>query len=237
MLMTMPKLTVSNYPEMLRKLSTAIFVVTLGCLALLRTVEPIDGALKHLDVLTPAIPIFGPVKIPFGTFLIAFVVAAISESIRLHNKISDVFRIRSEFDLRWILMPMALLSAVVLTSAQFEKLRIERRRLVHELFYAYASSTAGRQVIDPHLVTQALTTWSWYWLCAEAIAIIIPTAAILAFWSHFQWVSVLLTIVLLLVTAMRVLRVDCSMYAEAQVREILSDNGRRQTVVAIFNAL
>jgi hypothetical protein len=132
---------------------------------------------------------------------------------------------------------MALLSAVVLTSAQFEKLRIEKRRLVNEVFYAYASSTAGRQVIDPHLITQALTTWSWYWLCAEAIAIIIPTAAILAFWSQFQWVSGLLTTVLVLMLVMRVFRADCSMYAEAQVREILSDNGRRQRVVAIFNAL
>ena len=235
--MVMPKLTVSNYPEMLRKLSTATFFVTIGCLVILRTVEPIDGALKHLDVFTPAIPIFGSVKIPFGTFLIAFVVAAVSESIRLHNKISDVFRIRSEFDLRWILIPMALLSAVVLTSAQFEKLRIEKRRLVNEVFYAYASSTAGRQVIDPHLITQALTTWSWYWLCAEAIVIIIPTAAILAFWSQFQWVSGLLTTVLVLMLVMRVFRADCSMYAEAQVREILSDNGRRQRVVAIFNAL
>jgi hypothetical protein len=236
--MIMPKLTVSNYPEMLRKLSTATFFVTIGCLVLLRTyIEPIEGALRHLDVFTLDIPVFGPVKIPFGTFVIAFVVAAISESIRLHNKISDVLKIRSEFDIRWILFPMALLSAAVLTSAQFEKLQLERRRLMNEVFYAYASGTAGRQVIDPHMITQALTTWSWYWLCAEAIAIIIPTAAILAFSSQFEWVSGLLTIVLVLLLVMRVFRIDCAMYAEAQVRETLSDTGRRQTVVAVFNAL
>ncbi len=71
--MIMPKLTVSNYPEMLRKLSTATFFVTAACLELLRShVDYMDGALKHLDIMTPAVPIFGPVKISFGIFLVAY---------------------------------------------------------------------------------------------------------------------------------------------------------------------
>src|SRR5258708_11879882 len=101
--MIMPKLTVSNYPEMLRKLSTATFFVTAACLELLRShVDYMDGALKHLDIMTPAVPIFGPVKISIGIFLVAFVVACISEAVKLHDKISDVLSIRSQFDLRLI---------------------------------------------------------------------------------------------------------------------------------------
>jgi hypothetical protein len=236
--MTMPKLTVSNYPEMLRKLSTAILFVTIGCLALLRTnVVPIDQNLQLLDVMTPAIPVFGPIKIPFGTFFIAFAFACISESVKLHDKISDVLKIRHEFDVRWILIPMALLSGAILNTAQFERLKLERRRLMGDAFYAYASSTPGRQVIDPHTITQALTSWSWYWLCAEAIVVIIPTAAALAYAGHFQYATALLAIVLALMLVMRFFRIDCSRYADSQIQQILNDNGRRSAVATIFNAL
>ena len=237
-LMIMPKLTVSNYPEMLRKLSIATFFMTIGSLMLLRTyVHSIDSALMHLDVNFPNVPVFGPIKIPFGTFLVAFVVAAISKSMKLHDKISDALRIRSEFDIRWILAPMALLSGASLSSGQFEKMAVERRRLMGELFYTYASSTPGRQVIDGHTVTQALTTWSWYWLCVEAVAIILPTAAILAYEGQNSWTAGLLAIALMLMLAMRVFWFDCSRYANSQVRQILNDSGRRAEIAAVFNAL
>ena len=181
--MIMPKLTVTNYPEMLLKLWAANFLVTIGCLWLLRIyVGPIDEALKHLDA-TPAVPVFGTVTIPFGTFVVAFLISIFSAGIKLHDKISDALRIRSEFDIRWILIPMALLSGAALTTAQFEKLKIDARRLMGEVFYTYASSTAGKQVIDEHAITQALTCWSWYWVCVEAIAVLIPTAAIFAYAS------------------------------------------------------
>lgn len=236
--MVMPKLTVSNYPEMLRKLSTATLFVTIGCLTLLRVyLESVDGILKQLDVITPSVPVFGPVKIPFGTFSVAVIVAGISESVKLHDKISDALGIRSKFDVRWILIPMALLSGAKITTAQFEKLKTERKRLMGEVFYAYASSTPGRSKIDPHTITQALTAWSWYWLCVEAIAIILPTAGILSYAGQFFWVATLLTLVLILMLVMRVFLADCSAYADSQVRQILKEDGDRQQIAAVFNAL
>jgi hypothetical protein len=169
--------------------------------------------------------------------LVAFLIAFLSESIKLHDKVSDLLRIRSEFDTRWILIPMALLSSATLTSAQFEKLRAERGRLMDDVFYAYASGSAKRQMIDDHAITQALTAWSWYWLCVEAIAVVIPTAAILAFSGQSFWVESLLAIVLSLMLMMRVFRADCAKYADSQVRQILNDISRRTAVAATFNAL
>ena len=38
--MTMPKLTVTNYPEMLRKLSAAMLFVMIGCLSVFSRPNP-----------------------------------------------------------------------------------------------------------------------------------------------------------------------------------------------------
>ena len=120
--MVWPKLTVSDYPEMLRKLSFAVFLVTAACIFLLRSQIPIvDELFNSFDVNTPIIVSYLG-SIPFGTFIVAFVVALISESIKLHDKISDVLGIRVVFDVRWILSPMALLSGATVNRERFDRI-------------------------------------------------------------------------------------------------------------------
>lgn len=234
--MTMPKLTVTNYPEMLRKLSTVMLFVMIGCIYVIRAQIPaVDAALKHLDVVTPAVPVMGSVTVPFATFLAAFVVASITESIKLHDKISDLFRIRHEFDVHWILLPMALMSGAALSFSQIEKLHYARQRLMGQVFYKYASST--KPEIDPHTITQALTSWSWYWTCVEATAALLPSAAVLAFFGKYAWATTVGCIVLVLLALTRIFHFDCAKYAESQAEQILSNNSRRTAVAAEFNAL
>src|SRR6185295_13156068 len=135
--MVMPRLTVSNYPEMLRKLSTAMFFIAAACVTLLRSkIGVIDEFLRPLDI--SDIPIFTAIKIPFGSFLIAFAMAFASEAIKLHDAISSVLGIRFKFDVRWILIPMALLSGARIAFGQFQKIKTERDRLMGEVFYEYA---------------------------------------------------------------------------------------------------
>lgn len=236
--MVMPKLTVSDYSEMLRKLSTAFFFVTLGCVSLLRwRIPAINEALANLDFATPTITSLFSISIPLGTILLAFGGALLSESMKLHDKISDLFWIRREFDIRWILIPMALLSEAKVNSGKFEKIKSERKRLMGDVFYAYASSSAGKPVIDPHTIKQALTTWSWYWLCVEAIVALLITAAILAYAGDFLWATTGLGAILFLMLLMRFFWADCAKYADSQVQQILKTPARRRQIDRTFNAL
>jgi len=237
--MTMPKLTVRDYPEMLRKLSAAAFVVSAGCISILRASIPcLDGALEALeDSLTPEILILRNLTIPFGTFVLAFLIAAISEAIRLHDKISDLFQIRHDFDVRWILIPIALQSAAPLSHAQYERIKSSRSALMTPAFYRWASSSPAKCQIDPHVVVQAMTVWSWYWVCVESIVLVLLTAAILFISENYQLAAITLFFVLVLQALMRILRVDCNRYAESEVRQILDDAARKTQNAALFNAL
>jgi len=106
-------------------------------------------------------------------------VGAIARSIRLHDRISDVFRIRLRFDVDYLLLPLARDSGANVGALSMAKLRKERGRLMAKTFYKYASSTDP--VIDKHLIYQALDWWSWYWVLVEAVAVFLPTGVSLLF--------------------------------------------------------
>ncbi|HXW71719.1 MAG TPA: hypothetical protein VEK34_09795 [Methylocella sp.] len=234
--MVWPKLTVSDYPEMLRKLSAAAFSVTLGCVFFVRyRIAAIDQSLDALEKVAPQIEALH-IHIPFGTFIIAAVSAVLSESIKLHDKISDALGIRAEFDARWILIPMVLLSGSTMERNRFDRIASDRKRLMNDVFYKYASS--GRKaVIDKHLITQALTAWSWYWVCVESFVLLIPTAAVFMFFRDWGTASLALALMLALLVIMKVNRAEASKYAEAEVSAILADDCRRQAVKSVFDAL
>ena len=236
--MIMPKLTVRDYPEMLRKLSTAALLVSSVCIWVLRANIPsLDETLQTLDRLVPTISILGNLTIPFGTFLVAFIIAAASEAVRLHDKISDLLRIRHEFDLRWILIPMAVQSAAPISHAQHQRLKDSRSALMTPVFYKWASSAPDKSAIDSHVVVQAMTVWSWYWVCVESIVLVLITAAILFISENYQVSAIALFCVLLLQILMRILRADCNRYAESEVHQILDDASRKTQNAIYFNAL
>lgn len=233
--MVWPKLTVSDYPEMLRKLSTVAFLVTATCISFLRSqIAVVDQMLSNLDV-TPQISVFSA-SIPFGTFIIAALVAVLSESVKLHDKISRALGIREVLDVRWILIPMALLSGARVNRDRFNRITSERRRLMNDVFYRYGSSVK-EAVIDGHLITQALTAWSWYWICIESLVFLGLTAVVLAWFGNWASVVLLLSIMLLLLCLMRIFRGEANNYAEAEVAEILADNARKRAVKSAFDAL
>jgi len=233
--MVWPKLTVCDYREMLRKLSAAAFFVTLSCVYILRSrIAVVDQLFDSLDV-TPPIEAYS-LHVPFGTFVVAFAFAVLSESIKLHDKISSVLSIRAVFDVRWILIPMALLSGSTVERSRFDRIATDRTRLMNDVFYKYASS-AKQADIDIHLITQALTAWSWYWVCVESLVFLILTAAML--WWFGDWVAtaLVLAVMLAVIAIMNIFRSDANKYAEAEVSVILSDEVRRKAVKSVFDAL
>jgi hypothetical protein len=235
--MVWPKLTVSDYREMLRKLSASAFVMTIICVSLLRSrIVAVEQFFHVLDADSAMIKVLGPISIPFGTFVAAFIVAIISESIKLHDRISGLLGIRAAFDLYRILVPMALLSGATVDGARFSRIVADRRRLMREVFYEYASSAKDAD-IDNHLVIQALTAWSWYWLFVESIVIIITTAAVLTWFGHWRLSTLMLAVAMVLQLIMTIFRSESNKYAEAEVSAILAKEDRRQAVRSVFDAL
>jgi hypothetical protein len=234
--MVWPNSTVSNYQEMLRKLSASAFFVTLGCMWIVRSyITTFDQFIRGFEAQTEIIIQYG-FHVPFANFVVAIVIAFLSESIKLYDKISDLLRIRAEFDVYRILIPMALLSESTVVASQYGRITGDRRRLMSEVFYKYASSSKAPE-IDKHLIVQALTAWSWYWFCAESIAIIIGTAEVLAYFSQWKMSMLMLALVLFLQILTRIFRGEAHKYTEAEISEILSDKARRHAVKSVFDAL
>lgn len=234
--MVWPKLSVADYPEMLRKLSVEMFFLVIACIWILRSHIPeIEGVFKRFDV-TPNVSVFQGVSVPFGTFIVALLLAGITEATKLHDKWSNALGIRSVFDVRWILVPLALESTSTLGPRGVEKIRINRKHLMAEVFYRYATS-AKQSDIDPHLITQALTAWSWYWTCIEANTVLVPTALLFVWFGHWQLAAFLAALILGLLLAMKLFRAEAAKYADAEVREILSNQDRRLSIKTVFDAL
>jgi cytochrome c oxidase subunit IV len=233
-------LSVENYKAMLNKLAVLAFFVGTACAVVLRIhVDQIDSALGDLDLTVPlgiAEP-FDLDNVPFGTLVFGVAAAFISHAFKLHDKLAALFGIRRNFDVKRILKPMADLSSVVLDDEKLQRMKSQRSRLMRDVFYRYASSSEGRQVIDPHIITQALTNWSWYWFCLEAVAFLILTSiALIGFgeWSVAIW---LIVVISALIVAMKVFMRDSIENANSQVQEILSDPARKAEIKARLDAV
>lgn len=163
-----PFATVSDYPSMLNKIATYTFFVSLLAAGIIMWQIPdLGNALPNLPVKIPDTGL----KIPMTIVLASFAIAFVSRAVKLHDRLSDLFGIRKQFDILYILVPMALVAGTPLSLEQQEKIRERRHVLMNNVFYKYASSSPGKTQIEQHAVTMALDQWTWYWICVEAMCI------------------------------------------------------------------
>lgn len=227
-----PFAAIGDYPAMLNKIAISTFFTTLSCIFLLRYQVPEVAQL--LDCWKYTVPV-EKFEIPVGVLLPALVVAVLSRVTKLHDRVSDLFRIRARFDIEAILFPLALGSCVSLTVDQIKKLRQQRRRLMGETFYMYASGT--NPVIDKHYVTMALDHWTWYWMLLEATVVLGLTGILLLLFSRPMAAACAELGVLVAMGILACLRTGCVSYALDEVREILKDYSRSTAISGVFGAL
>jgi hypothetical protein len=233
-------LSVKTYDEMLRKIAVYAFVVGAACATILRAnVGSINEFAAIIDVQVPQgliaalqLPTFA---LPTATLLVGLLAALLSHMFKLHDKISDLLRMRQDFDVRWILLPMAALSGASITPEKLDKVIAQRDRLMKDVFYKYASST--KPLIDTHAITSALTNWSWYWCALEACVYLTATSLILIAFGAWQPAAWMLLTSVALTIVMRLLRYDSGSTANAEIEEIMADETRRNEVAARFDAL
>src|ERR1700694_1200174 len=157
---------VTDYSKMLIRIMASTFVLSVLALWLLRTKIPeLDAAIAaHLPTLTIKVL---DLPVSFGTLFPAAAVTVLFRMFRVHDRISDLLRIRRRFDVKHILGPLAVGSLGNVSDEQLQRIRAGRDDLMYKVFYRYASSKTP--AIDAHFIEDALDWWGWYWCILEAI--------------------------------------------------------------------
>lgn len=229
-----PFASVGDYPTMLNKIATFNFGASILAIMLIRSqIQAVEDALAPFNI---TVPVLG-IPLPLGTILPAFGVAFLSRALKLHDRLSDLFRIRQRFDVVAILLPLAAATGGIANAGVVRKIKTKREDLMYATFYKYASSTPGKAVIDSHYITMALDQWTWYWILLEA-ATLATLCALALFVAGQYWIAALLLMgVLAAAWLLQFIRYYCAEYALQQVEQILSDPARQQAIGAEFSAL
>ena len=222
-----------NYSEILQRIWYTSIATGLGCSILLAKASPtlqnlIDsvstnadiGNIKNIKVLYVVIPVLSGV---------------LSRMLKLHDKISDVFRIRYLFDTRCLLYPLADGTGITLTKELQKKIGHSRVDSMSAVFYEYAKFK--KPTIDEHLVQTAADNWGWFWVLVESSAFITVTTVALGIMQKWDYVLWCLIVLLVEFVLMLMYWTACQSGAVRQVAAILADTSRKKKIAKHFRSL
>lgn len=191
----------------------------------------INNFINNFFELKDPITIFG-FKLPI-TFLIPTAIALIFRIVKLHDKISDIFKIRFNYDLENIILPLAEGSEASINS--ISKIKKERLKLMYDIFYKYAGYTEPK--IDSHLINMALDSLCWYWIVIEGLTVTCITFFICIFSSKLGIIRFLFLIIVVLMASYLGLKKTCVKKTNSEVKAILSKEERKCEIRKVFYAL
>ncbi len=225
---------VKNYAEMIDKIAGFVFFFVLIALWVICVQIPRIGEL--LTSFKFLIPIKG-IVIPIIVFTIAFLYAWLSRTYKFHDRISDLFHIRYNYDRQHILEPTAELAGLPISNELRKLIAENRKDLMYSVFYRYASSTPGKGVVDAHYVTLALDQWVPVWILIEFTLIGVITTLILLIGG--AWIASCYTFFAsaLFLILSRLAQKQCPKYARQQINQIISNDDRQQEIRREFSAL
>lgn len=231
----------TDYSEMMKKLASLLFWETYIVTFFLRELPEIDQTLSALETygkIGEALSSFENYgSFNFAGIAISIIVAGLAYIFHLHDRVSDLFKIRHRFDLACILRPLAELTGATLSETQLDKLSANRHPMMRKVFYKYTSSKANYPLVDKHDIHHALNAWSWYWMFIEA-AVLLLAAAILCLSlgaKHFAFGFGLLLVGDLVLGRIQYSRLH--LYARPQIDSIAADGRAAAAVKREFDAL
>lgn len=222
----------SNYNEMLNKIGIFTFLeaVVLAWLVA-HFVLPVSAPMAALKL---PVKVWS-IEIPLLYVGPGILIALFARIIRLHDKISCVFRVRRTFDIYRVLIPLAGAVGCVVSPAQRKMLQDNRKRAMQKTFYAYASFEDPK--ISKALVLSAIDIWTWYWILAELLFLLVLAAGVfLSVGAYGPAAYILLMISALIILFCSVFAV-CGAKADHQIDEIVSDQGRAEVLKQEFRSL
>ncbi len=225
-------LSVTNFQEMLIKLTFWHFVGALFCFWLLDKEVHFFSELFKGSIIT-----LWEMKVPLLMAIFAIVWAGImSHVFKLHDRISDVFRIRSRYDYKHILEPLTKSVIENPSSELLEKLKSNRHEAMTNMFYNFASSTDENPIVGKHNIHQALTSFSWYWVFLELAFTSFLTGLIIGVFNReFSILAFGMTAACLLCSL--IVLPEIRKYTRSQITKILEDENASDTIRKYINAL
>jgi hypothetical protein len=215
----------SNYSEMLNKIGTFTFLVALGMTWVVAYFVPEISTFLHSQTATVEVL---TLKIPLLYVVPAVVIAIIARVIRLHDKLSDLFKIRSYFDVHRILLPLCKVLGIPVDKAFTEKLKKHRESAMGKTFYVYASFEDP--VISKALVLSAIDRWTWYWVLLEASVILLLGAITLLLFGAYGGAGLMFILLILAGLLFSTYYNVCGRLADHQI-EAIADDGQRVTAL------
>jgi len=192
--------------------------------------------LKQLIESIPGQSEIGPIKgLNVAYVLVPFIVSLVSRVIKLHDRISDIFRIRLKFDTEHILLNLARGAGIGIDQKIRQVLREKRQEAMYRIFYPYAGFKDPR--IDMQLVRSALDNWGWFWAELESSTILLIAIAI-AWLIKDELVIKACVIWLIILIALMVYHwFECRRSAIREVNAILIDNERKKEIQTYLQSI
>ncbi len=228
-----PFKAIKNYSEMLVKIAAYTFFVTLFLVIIIRTNH--EGINDFLIKLEPDFKVkLFDVEQSVMTLIIPFILAFLSNSLKLHDKISTLFKIRYNFDSKYILV---VICEKLNITYDINKLKNNRKKLMRQVFYKYTSSREEDETISRHSIELAMNQWTSFWIVEEAIFFTVITIIILMFNGEWFIVLLLTLMVCIGVILMRSFYKMCTRYAEDQIMEILENTTWKREIMEKINEI
>jgi hypothetical protein len=164
--------------------------------------------------------------------LIPLIIGLVSRILRLHDKISDILRIRFLFDTGYILFPLAKLSGHTLTKELRKEISRNRNDGMYAVFYPYAGFKDP--IIGTQLVQTAADNWGWFWVLLESFFMFAITAIILLVSNKTTYAQTCLAVLAVQMCLLIVEWFACRRSAKRQIDAILADNSRRISIHTYF---
>jgi hypothetical protein len=223
--------TVDSYGAMLNKLATSNFFI---CLFAFYFLANQSFELKVLAAdFTLEIAIAG-LKLPAGYIVPPLAMALFFRVIKLHDRVSDIFRLRVFYDWTYILKPIR---NKVNSDLEKDKVLKNRGFLMSKCLYRYASSKDPNPVVDKHLIEMVLDQLTWYWMVIESSCIIFMVFIILVYLQAFEHALIIFYLGLSFIFFAKILQLSCSKYTTKEVNLILESAPRRREIKEQFDAI
>ena len=228
---------VIGQPETYSDILVRVFVTTLVtgviCTAVLAVASP--EVKRLLDSIGTEAEL-GPIKsLKLLYVAIPALFALFSRVIKLHDRVSDILRLRCVIDTRWILVPLAEGVALQLDDARRVSIKRERKDAMYQVFYPYVSLPDAK--IDRQLVRSALDNIGWFWAAVEATVLLVVTTILLYLLDASGWGLTVLVAAGITTCFCIILWMACKRTTTNEVRGILQDPERRAAIRAYFERL
>ena len=217
---------------MLNKIGLFTFLEAVGLTIAVGQCVPRVG--RFLDSIGAHVKVFS-IDLPLLAVLPAVVLALVSRIFRLHDKLSDLFRIRKNFDVFRILLPLALAVGCAPAPNMVEALQVHRKRIIARTFYRYASFEDPK--ISKAAVLSAIDVWTWYWILAEFLFLLGLTTSVFISFGYFGPAAYSLVAFSLLSLTFSTYFSVCGKKVDYQIDEIVSDSKRVEQIRGEFASL